>query len=84
MQTQWAIQNAKNQFSKVVDTAIQGVPQVVTRRGTPVAVVVSVEQFNLLTKKEETESSFAQFLMSMPARAEDLDSLGLKLREVEF
>jgi len=88
MQTYWAIQNAKNQFSKVVDTALQGTPQVVTRRGVPVVVVVSADQYNLLTKKEQTNNGFARFLLSMPTMAEDSDAgdivQNLELREVEF
>ena len=88
MQTYWAIQNAKNQFSKVVDTALQGTPQVVTRRGVPVVVVVSADQYNLLTKKEQTNNGFARFLLSMPIGAEDSDAgdivQNLELREVEF
>jgi prevent-host-death family protein len=84
MQTQWAIQNAKNQFSKAVDTALQGTPQIVTRRGVPVVVVVSAEQYGLLAKKEEPGNSFAKFLMSIPTGTEDLDSSALELREVDF
>ena len=88
MQTYWAIQNAKNQFSKVVDTALQGTPQVVTRRGVPVVVVVSADQYNYLTKKEQTNNGFARFLLSMPIGAEDSDAgdivQNLELREVEF
>jgi len=88
MQTHWAIQNAKNQFSKVVDIALQGTPQVVTRRGIPVVVVVSADQYNLLTRKEQTDGGFARFLLSMPTGAEDSDvgdiAQNLELREVDF
>jgi len=90
MQTQWAIQNAKNQFSKVVDTALLGTPQVVTRRGIPVVVVVSAEQFSLLTNKDQADNGFARFLLSMPTGTEDSDAdnavgqHALELREVEF
>ena len=88
MQTYWAIQNAKNQFSKVVDTALQGTPQVVTRRGIPVVVVVSADQYNLLAKKEQTNNGFARFLLSMPTETEDFGAddivQNLELREVEF
>ncbi|MDR2560437.1 MAG: type II toxin-antitoxin system prevent-host-death family antitoxin [Holophagales bacterium] len=89
MQAHWAIQNAKNQFSKVVDTALQGTPQVVTRRGVPVVVVVSAVQYNLLTQKEHADGGFARFLLSMPTGADDFepDNFGqsdLELREAEF
>ena len=41
MSSVWALQDAKSKFSAVVDRAISVEPQVVTRRGTPVAVLVS-------------------------------------------
>ena len=71
MQTQWPLQDAKNKFSQVVDSALQGTPQVVTRRGIPVVVVVSAGQYDLLTKKAQTDNGFAQFLLSMPTETED-------------
>ena len=88
MQTQWPLQDAKNQFSKVVDSALQGAPQVVTRRGVPVVVVVAADQYDLLTQKEQADNSFAKFLLSMPteedAHGETRGQLDLALREVEF
>ena len=71
MQTQWPLQDAKNQFSKVVDSALQGTPQVVTRRGVPVVVVLAAEQYDLLTQKEQADNGFARLLLSMPTEAED-------------
>ena len=89
MQTQWPLQDAKNQLSKVVDNALQGVPQVVTRRGVPVAVVVAVDQYDLLTQKGQADNGFANFLLSMPTEGEDTQGevrgqLDLTLREVTF
>jgi len=90
MQTQWPLQDAKNKFSKVVDSALQGVPQVVTRRGVPVAVVVAADQYDLLTQKGQADNGFANFLLSMPTEgegtntSEDSGQLGLTLKEVEF
>ena len=42
--TEWSLQDAKNRFSAVVDAAVGGDPQRVTRRGKP-AVVVGVRLF---------------------------------------
>ena len=88
MQTQWPLQDAKNKFSQVVDSALQGTPQVVTRRGVPVVVVVAAEQYDLLTQREQADNGFANFLLSMPTdaadTAEDGGQRGLALREVEF
>ena len=89
MQTQWPLQDAKNQFSKVVDSALQGAPQVVTRRGIPVVVVVAADQYDLLTQKDQADNGFANFLLSMPTEEEDTHGedrgqRGLTLREVEL
>jgi antitoxin Phd len=46
MQTkQWTLQDAKNKFSAVVDAARQGKAQVITRRGVPSAVVLSIRVY---------------------------------------
>ena len=37
--TSWSLQDAKNRFSAVVNAALAGEPQRVTRRGEPVVVV---------------------------------------------
>ena len=36
----WTLQDAKNRFSAVVDAAMAGQPQQVTRRGKPAVVVL--------------------------------------------
>jgi prevent-host-death family protein len=90
MQTLWPLQDAKNKFSQVVDSALQGTPQIVTRRGVPVVVVVAAGQYDMLTQKEQADNGFANFLLSMPTDAEGAGTgeargpLDLALREVEF
>ena len=39
---EWKLQDAKNQFSAVVDAAIAGEPQHVTRRGKPAVGCVGI------------------------------------------
>jgi prevent-host-death family protein len=87
------MQDAKNKFSKVVDIALQGTPQVVTRRGVPVVVVVAAEQFNFLTSKDHADNGFAKFLLSIPCGPgnHDADGFGTDcgasafgLRDIEF
>jgi prevent-host-death family protein len=41
MDATWTLQDAKNRFSAVVDAAARGEPQMVTRRGKWVSVVLS-------------------------------------------
>lgn len=45
---EWPLQDAKNQFSRVVREAREKGPQVVTLRGAPAAVVLSAEDYAAL------------------------------------
>lgn len=63
------LQDAKNRFSAVVDAALSGHPQQVTRRGKPVVVVLSVEENHRLLAQAQAQAqreSFAAHLMNFP------------------
>ncbi|MEC7259590.1 MAG: type II toxin-antitoxin system Phd/YefM family antitoxin [Pseudomonadota bacterium] len=63
----WTLQDAKNRFSAVVDAALAGTPQEVTRRGKPAVVVISAEEFSRLVRNETAQrESFADHLMAFP------------------
>jgi antitoxin Phd len=66
----WQIQEAKNKLSEVVEEAIQHGPQVISRRGAEVAVVLSYEEY-LTLKKSRT--NLAQFFLESPLRGSGLD-----------
>jgi prevent-host-death family protein len=59
----WQLQEAKQRFSEVVRQALDDGPQVVTRHGEEVAVVVSMEEYRRLAG---TRSDFRDFLLSGP------------------
>ena len=78
----WQLQEAKQRFSELVRRALEEGPQVVTRRGEEVVVVVKAEEFDRLSRGEE---DFKDFLIDAP----DLDSLEIRRdrspsREVEL
>jgi antitoxin Phd len=52
MQRSWQIQEAKNKLSEVVEEAIEKGPQILTRRGVEVAVVLSFPEYLELKKKQ--------------------------------
>ena len=63
----WSSQDARNKFSTVVDAALEGKPQVVTRRGKPAVVVLStVEYRRLLAQAKATRGSFVDHLLAFP------------------
>ncbi len=48
MGRQWQLQEAKARFSEVVERALEGEAQVVTRRGEKAVVVISYEEYERL------------------------------------
>jgi prevent-host-death family protein len=80
---EWQLQEAKNRFSQVVDSARHDGPQTITLRGKPAAVVVSFEDFKKLT---QPRSTLSQFFRQSPLHAMDLDlrRSGDLSREVEL
>ena len=58
MMSSWQLQEAKNKLSKLVDEALKSGPQIITRRGVEVAIVLSVEEYRQLTASEEKLSDF--------------------------
>jgi prevent-host-death family protein len=67
----WQLQEAKQRFSELVRHARVHGPQVVTRHGEEVAVVVSIEEYRRLT---DDLPSLRELLLAAP----DLDSLDLR------
>ena len=67
----WQLQEAKQKFSQLVQRALSEGPQVVTRHGEAVVVVVSAKEYRTLT---EGERDFKDFLLAGP----DLSMLELE------
>jgi len=85
--TRWALQDAKNRFSAVVDAALSGQPQQVTRRGEPAVVVLSVDEYNRLrNRKARGASSFIEHLLAIPGGGDDFEfeRMPLSPRPVEL
>ena len=77
------LHDAKNRFSAVVEAALAGRPQEVSRRGKPAVVVVSAEEYRrLVAAAQGRRESFAEHLTAFPdgtvPRAE------ARPRDVEF
>ena len=54
----WQLQEAKNRLSRVVEQALEEGPQTITLRGKPAAVVLSVKDFEKLTRPSQSLSEF--------------------------
>jgi prevent-host-death family protein len=46
----WQLQDAKSKFSQVVNRAIKDGPQIVTRHGEEVVVILSVDDYHRMTQ----------------------------------
>ena len=67
----WQVQEAKQRFSELVQRVLDEGPQVVTRHGHEVVVVVSAQEYQQLTR---SGPDFKQFLMEAP----DLEELDIR------
>ena len=66
----WQLQEAKNKFSRVVDDAIQRGPQIVTKHGVEVAVVLSYAEYRTLLTSQK---KLSEFFRDSPLVGIDLD-----------
>lgn len=63
----WTLQDAKNRFSAVVEAALAGTPQEVTRRGKPAVVVVAAAEYaRLVAEARGSRGSFVAHLLACP------------------
>lgn len=66
----WQLQEAKNKFSQVVKEALDKGPQVITRRGKEVVVILSMEEYGRLKK---SQSGVIEFFRNSPLVGVELD-----------
>ena len=83
--TSWRLQDAKAQFSAVVDAAVNGEAQLVTRRGKRAVVVLDAGEYERLRQGERAQApGFIEHLLAMPRlpRATTSTSAARKVAEV--
>lgn len=64
----WQLQDAKNRFSELVDDALKSGPQIVTRHGKNVVVVLAFDTFQTLTQP----GNLSEFLLNSPLAGSEL------------
>lgn len=81
----WTLQDAKNRFSAVVDAALAGQPQEVSRRGKPAVVVLSAADYaRMRAAATEQRGSFVQHLLNFPSPATPDERTQVAPRDVSF
>lgn len=80
---QWKLQDAKNHFSKVVESAMKDGPQEVTKHGEHAVVILS---FALYQELNQPKENLVDFFKRSPFYGSELDFERSKdtPREVEF
>jgi len=81
----WRLQDAKNQFSKLVEAALHGQPQHVTRRGREAVVVLATADYERMLRHEIADRpDFIAHLLAIPRDDIEFAQAKLKLRDIEF
>jgi prevent-host-death family protein len=66
----WQLQEAKNKFSRVVDNAVTSGPQIITKRGKEVVIVLSYVEYQQMIA---SRGSLSAFFRDSPLVGVDLD-----------
>lgn len=84
--SQWQLQDAKAQFSQVVEAALQGEPQHVTRRGQEAVVVLSEASYRALRKGSRASAGgFVAHLLAVPKEgASQTPPSRITLRDIDL
>ena len=82
---EWPLQDAKNKFSALVNAALAGEPQHVTRRGQLAVVVLAAEEYHRLCLLERSDApSLGQLLLEIPQDDQKFDRISLPARQFDF
>jgi len=66
----WQLQEAKNKFSQVVENAVSDGPQIITKHGVEVAIVISFAEYQ---KMITSKGKVSEFFRDSPLAGIDLD-----------
>jgi prevent-host-death family protein len=57
----WQLHEAKNKLSNIIDTAMHGKPQCITKRGEDAVIIIGINDYEKLIKQK---LNFSEFLLS--------------------
>lgn len=66
----WAVQDAKARFSEFLEACLEDGPQIVTKRGSETAVLVSIDEWRRMSRS--ARPSLKELLLSDDARTDFL------------
>ena len=78
---EWSMQDARAGFDALIDDALAGEPQHVTRRGQPAAVVLAMDEYERLCRLEKADvPTLGELLVGIPQDDHEFDRLSLTAR----
>ncbi len=78
MEDQYTIAEAKNRLPSIIHSVERGPSVKLTRRGRPVAVLLSIEEYERLRRKK------TGFWLSMQAFRNLVESQGIEVSDIDF
>ncbi len=82
---EWPLQDAKNKFSALVNAALAGEPQQVTRRGQPAVVVLATEEYERLCRLEGAGApTLGELLLEIPQDDREFERMSLPARPLDL
>lgn len=82
---QWRLQDAKTHLSQVVEAALQGEHQHITRRGKAAVAVLSENEYERLMRNARSSApTFVEHLLAMPRDEDVFEREDVVLRDVDF
>ena len=83
--TEWPLQDAKNKFSALVNAALAGEPQRVTRRGEPAVVVLAAKEYERLCRLEKANApTLGELILEIPQDDQEFERLSLPARPLDL
>ena len=78
---EWPLQDAKNKFSALVNAALAGEPQLVTRRGRPAVVVLAADEYERLRRLDRADApALDELLTQIPQDDQDFERISVPAR----
>ena len=82
---EWPLQDAKNKFSALVNAALAGEPQRVTRRGQPAVVVLAEQEYERLRCLAKANAlTLGELLLEIPQDDQEFQRLSLGTRPLDL
>ena len=82
---EWPLQDAKNRFSALVNAALAGEPQQVTRRGQPAVVVLAMDEYERLCRLERAHApTLGELLLEIPQDDQGFERLSISARPFDL